>query len=86
MVASWVYIAFDIKRPTIAAKELSTYVSMWRATVEALSAIGTSMDEIVQGVTCLAGLARFRKDGRTDTARRGKTGRKIQIFRRTRTF
>ena len=26
---------------------------MWRATVEALSAIGTSMDEIVQGVTAV---------------------------------
>lgn len=51
MVALWVYEAYSIERPTIAAKELNDRESMWRATVEALSAAGTSMDEIVQGVT-----------------------------------
>ncbi len=53
MVASWVYGAFGIERPTIAAKELNTRVSLWQTTIEALSAAGTSMDEIVQGLTAV---------------------------------
>ena len=53
MVAPWVYGAFGIERPTIAAKELNYRESMWRATAEALSAAGTSMDEIVQGLTAV---------------------------------
>lgn len=53
MVALWVYEAFGIERPNIAAKELNDRELMWRATAEALSAAGTSMDEIVQGLTAV---------------------------------
>ena len=53
MVALWVYEAYRIERPAIAVEELNTRESLWRATAEALSAAGTSMGEIVQGVTAV---------------------------------
>ena len=53
MVALWVYEAYRIERPAIAVEELNTRESLWRATARKLSAFGTSMGEIVQGVTAV---------------------------------
>ncbi len=52
-MVAWAYIMFEIERPAIAVEELNTRESLWRATAEALSAAGTSMGEIVQGVTAV---------------------------------
>ena len=50
-MVAWAYIMFEVERPTIVVEELNDRESMWRTTAEALSAAGTSMSEIVQGVT-----------------------------------